>query len=123
MKYHVCWENVTDSSSFIFLSLGIKFQILLNENMLMICKTEIRNLRNRIMLMICTIEISTLRIISILPFRKLQIFISFRFVSQITVSREIRGSEIQFHTGIQLFLCPRFTIRQQNILLHFAFTV
>ena len=81
MKYHVCWENVTDSSSFIFLSLGIKFQILLNENMLMICKTEIRNLRNRIMLIICTIEISTLRIISILPFRKLQIFISFRFVS------------------------------------------
>ena len=33
------------------------------------------------------LQISILQIISIYPFRKFQIFISFRFVSQITVSR------------------------------------
>ena len=95
MKYHVCWENVTDPTFFIFLSLRIIFFTnyrfleicnLQNGNVLMIFKIEICSLRNGNMLTICKFAIPILQIISIFPFRKyLQIFISFGFVSPIIV--------------------------------------
>ena len=51
----------------------------------MICEIEICNLRNGNMLTICKFAIPILQIISIFSFRKLQIFISFGFVSPIIV--------------------------------------
>ena len=61
-----------------------------NGNVLMICEIEICNLRNGNMLTICKLTICKfaipiLQIISIFPFRNLQIFISFGFVSPIIV--------------------------------------
>ena len=92
-----------------------------NENMLMIYKIEICNLRNGNMLMICKIEISTRN-------ENIQIFISFRFVSQIIVSpyrllESLESKEADDHEILPLTRKSRALISQQTLQSNILYVV